>query len=375
MSSLPGIEPPVLTQDRGLFGLRIWLSNLGDPKRAIINPLADAIFFYGAPIWAMALVYMTFLVPDLWAASSASSEDYGLVVMLVGALTTAHLLAVVFRSHFNPDVFSRWPLRFTLVPVVVFGLLAISPVALVAASVLAIFWDVYHSGMQNFGLGRIYDMRAGNKPSEGRLLDSMMAQALYAGPIAAGASLMSHVNGFQDFDQFLAGGFGSVAGVLTTIPATVEGVTAYIRWGAITAVVLASVIYVAGYWRLARNGYTLTPQKIILLVSTGLVSVLAWVFCEPVVAFVIINLYHAVQYFAIVWGREHKTVAARLSRGKRPVGKWAVLALILLSTMVFGFWDMLAVSGWTLAYAGIVTVALMHFWYDGFIWSVRKKQV
>ena len=38
-------------------------------------------------------------------------------------------------------------------------------------TVLAAFWDVYHSGAQTFGFARLYDQRAGNPPAEGRVLD------------------------------------------------------------------------------------------------------------------------------------------------------------------------------------------------------------
>ena len=43
---------------------------------------------------------------------------------------------------------------------------------LVYVSIAATFWDVYHSAMQTFGLGRIYDARTGNNPNKGRRLDA-----------------------------------------------------------------------------------------------------------------------------------------------------------------------------------------------------------
>ena len=71
--------------------------------------------------------------------------------------------------------------------------------AMVIGSVLATFWDVYHSSLQTFGLGRLYDKIAGNDPRVGRRLDIALNLYIYAGPIAAGATLMDHVDDFAEF--------------------------------------------------------------------------------------------------------------------------------------------------------------------------------
>jgi len=42
--------------------------------------------------------------------------------------------------------------------------------------------------------------------------------------------------------------------------------------------------------------------------------------------------------------------------------------------VVYGLWAELEdAKTWVLAVS--LTVSILHFWYDGFIWSVRKKQV
>jgi len=71
-----------------------------------------------------------------------------------------------------------------------------SPI-LVCTSVLATWWDVYHSSLQTFGLGRIYDMRAGNDALAGRRLDYYFNLLLYAGPILGGSALMAHLVDFE----------------------------------------------------------------------------------------------------------------------------------------------------------------------------------
>ena len=61
-------------------------------------------------------------------------------------------------------------------------------------------------------------------------------------------------------------------------------------------------------------------------------------------------------------------------------GKWATLALFLAIAAGYGVWAEVAdagtlPSGLDLGWNVTIVVALMHFWYDGFIWSVRKSQV
>ena len=52
-------------------------------------------------------------------------------------------------------------------------------------------------------------------------------------------------------------------------------------------------------------------------------------------------------------------------------------ALLILLTVGFGygFWAETSDSNNEAAYNLIMVIAIMHFWYDGFVWSVRKKQV
>lgn len=346
-----------------------WLSPLASRKASIINPTADAIIFYASPLWAVMLL-LGLSQTDLWYAIDYFDYEHGVLSFMIGVLTTSHLLAVVYRSHLNPTVFKRWPIRFTLVPLLLFAMLNASMWVMVAATVLAVFWDVYHSGMQNFGLARIYDMKAGNDAKTGRFLDSMISQVLYAGPIAAGATLAFHM---ESFDSFADVG----AAALTTVPGVVDGHAQLIRWIVIPASLVAWAVYIVGYWRLSRRGYKVAPQKVILMATTALASIIAWGFNPFATAFAIMNLFHAVQYYGILYAREgdNLTKTCRADRAPKSAKPWIIAAILLLPTVAYGVWEMLASPGWDVFYAAILTVALMHFWYDGFIWSVRKKEV
>ena len=69
----------------------------------------------------------------------------------------------------------------------------------------------------------------------------------------------------------------------------------------------------------------------------------------------------------------HCRVSARRALG-RPAGKLLTLALFIALPMSFGYWGE-AYANQDKAIMLWHVIAIMHFWYDGFIWSVRKKQV
>ncbi len=83
--------------------------------------------------------------------------------------------------------------------------------------------------------------------------------------------------------------------------------------------------YVFAYWRLQQRGYVVSPQKIGLLVSTGLVSIFTWGFNTFGEAFFIMNFFHAWQYFALVWWSEKKNLTRVGARRAKTLGKTADL--------------------------------------------------
>ncbi len=55
-------------------------------------------------------------------------------------------------------------------------------------------------------------------------------------------------------------------------------------------------------------------------------------------------------------------------------GKPLTLLLFISLPFAFGFWG----EAYAFSDASVILwncIAIMHFWYDGFIWSVRKKEI
>lgn len=334
-------------------------------KRYIVGPEYDWAFFLAPPLAALCLGILisgsdfsdrTFF---LFGAETTVAE------LALGTLIHAHLVAVVFRSHANPKIFRLYPRRFVLVPLLLFVGIVSSLWVAVTATVVATFWDVWHSGAQTFGFARIYDRNAGVPPEEGRRLDLWINQLLYAGPILAGATLIDHLATFDSYEDVGSAFF-------TAIPAKAGGVQPILTWiVAIGGTVLVAV-YVIAQIRMARRGYRPSPLKIFLVASTGLTSVYTWGFNSWGEAFFIMNLFHAVQYLALVWAMEKKRITRLFRLGERQA---LAGVLFLGSVLLYGFGAQTVDPDVTSLWAVTIVVSLMHFWYDGFVWSVKKSQV
>jgi len=334
----------------------------------IVGPAYDWAFFLLPPVVALLL---GIAVSGTWLTNAVvlwSEQQVTPLGVALGVLIQAHLVIVLLRSHGNRSVLRRHPYRFTLVPGLVLMGMLVSPVVAVACSVLATFWDVYHSGAQTFGFGRIYDAKRGNDPHEGRRLDFVLNQLLYAGPIVAGATMMDHVEDFTEFDAV------GVA-LFTRVPALMSGHQAVLA----KLVLGLGTVFVAYYlWssvRMARRGRAVSWQKVVLLTSTGLVSIYTWGFNTWGEAFLIMNVFHAVQYFGIVWASERGNMQRlfRLERvrGGRVLTWWLFVGLALAYGLAVEAWgDGRSIAWWSVT----IVVSLMHFWYDGFIWSVRRAR-
>jgi len=330
--------------------------------RYVVSRGYDWAFFLGAPalgVVVAAVVALTHAADRVfWVDGGRSSYvDVGL-----GVLIQAHLGAVLLRSHANTEILRRHPLRFLVVPpALVLAIVFFEPVAIVA-TVVAVFWDVYHSALQTFGFARLYDRRAGNAPDVGRRLDLGLNLVLYVGPIVAGASMLAHFGELEDLEQVGLGFFSAVPTFLDERK----------RWVALAVLALGATYvawYVASYVRLARRGYSVSWPKVWLLGSTGLCSIVAWGFNPWGLAFFIMNFFHAVQYLGLVWWTE----GDRLRRRSRVGALAPILFVGVLGA--YGWWAQRSTPDMRWSWAIAQTIALMHFWYDGFIWSVSKRHI
>ena len=335
----------------------------------IASPLYDWLCFILSPVLAIAFVELAGGLA--WAHEGA--HLFGAErsrIELFGALWTfGHLFAVVFRTHLNPGVFRRHPVRFTLVPAALFVVLGLSDFALITGFVLTGLWDIYHSSRQNFGLCRIYDARAGNDPKLGRTLDLWINHCIYVGPILAGASLLPML---ADLESFQLVGWDAPGRALAWIAER----DVWIRYAVLVSGGAYAAYYAVAISRLRERGYRLPLQKAALLASVATSSIVAWGFLPPLEAFVVSNLFHGLQYFGIVWFSECENLGrvARLpGTGAGRAATFALFAGAIVAAAVFHESVQPDDLRWILPVP--VVISLMHFWWDGFVWSVQRREV
>lgn len=329
----------------------------------IIGPWADSFFFIGSPVFALAV------------ALAASTDPLALLRMVI-VLSPAHILLVLFRSHANATVFQRFPYRFTLVPLALFVALLTSETVFALMFYITLLWDVHHGYMQTFGIGRIYDAKRGNDPNVSRRLDMALNALLYLGPLLSGVWLLRYVKELSTFK------IGDTIFFSQTMPAFVDTHHGWLVWWIIGFSVLFFAFYFYKQWEYSKKGYRVSPQKIALLVCTAVVHVWGWYFNPFGMGFFILNLFHAIQYFALVFWSERKTLLKRMRLETNPRGPGLVLIAMLLPAILFGIVSMSVPRGSpkVLSFAYVMlcvntVMETMHYWWDGFIWSVRKNQV
>jgi hypothetical protein len=341
----------------------------------IIGPMADCLFIIGAPLLALVIAGPLFALPSQNFVVSIRATPTDLRQILIVMFINAHLLLVYFRSHANQNIFRTYPLRFTVVPFGLFVAGVLSPVVLGIAGLVGVWWDVYHSSMQTFGFGRIYDAKQKNPPALGRRLDYWMNLLIYLGPVLAGAHFIDHLNICRSILQPLATE-GTVLDelIIQRTPGFLMSHQLYLAAAILIVGIPFVGYYLFTYYRLQKDGYHVSWQKVWLLIITASVSIYCWGFRSFIDAFWVMNFFHALQYFAIVLFAEKKNLI-QLFRVSRFVHGGMIAAFWVVSfCLLYGWCSKVFENGtWTMSL--LMTTSLMHYWYDGFIWSVQKKQV
>lgn len=349
--------------------------------RYIVGPAYDRVLFIFSPLIALVLGLALFsddvFNPEVrlrwWDPRARPDFAMPFLMFFISVFTHAHLIIVFFRSHGNDRIYRLFPICFRVVPALLLLAMLTWQWAFVAVGVLVVWWDVYHSALQTFGLARIYDVRNGNPPDAGRRADYLLALIMYIGPIFAGANfvLQEHVKHFEQFQRVdwpFLGGLGEQ--ILRRQPEL-----RVLIFG--TAAVML-LIYIQQYRRLAHTrGYSMPRPKLLLLLSTAACSVIAWGLLSVGEAFFIMNFFHALQYFAIVWWSESGTLVKLFGLQSVQIRTRTAIALVLLVVPAFayGIWSTVK-PGFGIGVVAVShVVSIMHFWYDGFIWSVRKELV
>lgn len=324
----------------------------------LLGPWGDGVLIWGAPLWAV----LAGAALRRWPGDDAQGDLFGHPFSWLGvlSLTEAHLVLAFVRGYANAAVFRRFRRRLMLVPAVLILAIPAHPWTMAITAFVVVWWDVYHSAMQGFGLGRMYDAAVGNDVQGLRRLDQGLFLLVYAGPLIVGAGLRLHVADLESFRWVAPTAAAAIAERILAAQPIVAAAT--VALGAVFA-----GAYVRALLRARAAGYRAPWPKYALAGSTLVAATVAWGFNRIGEAFFIMNLFHAVQYFAVVFRSEgrhwHRRGTSR-----------ALVSALSLTTVVlalaYGLWAEAAPNE-VLWFTMLKIVAILHFWMDGFMWSVR----
>src|SRR5213596_1481646 len=329
------------------------------PNLWILDSWRDLVLYVCTPL---------LLVPIFIGAQGFwSAEDIYLFVAAFGAM--GHHLPGMIRAYGDRVLFQRFRWRFICAPIflvvvsTIFSLWDLKGIVLVA-----FIWGVWHGMMQTYGFCRIYDAKVGSFAEVTRRLDFALCGIWFATAVLLSPQRMTDT--LETY--YSAGG-----------PFIPPAVLRAGQQGLLALALLISALFLANFLWMWSSGKRPSPVKLVLLIT----SISFWWYCNKIVASVLVGValfevFHDVQYLSLVWIYNRKRVESDSSiggfmrfvfrRSGALVGVYVGLVLayggLSLSKSYVGIEAVKRIL------TGVVTAsALLHFYYDGFIWKVREK--
>ncbi len=349
----------------------------------ILNPRQDLVWFLLLPFFAVAL-----------ALGFQEWLPYVAVASINLWITIPHHYAGWVRSYGMPDVWERFKDRLIVGPIAIVALtilgLQYAPITLL---LLVTAWDHQHSIMQQHGLARIYDHKAGAGLTHTRRVDLGLHCVLYA-YMFLNAPMFRFLWIRELHRMHVPLSVDVINGLLIT-----------------SQVVLVGYLIFYGYhlWRTVQEGAIINPIKYAFIgASYFLWYFVSWHTNSILLYAVAHRLMHGVQYIVMVYAFMSKSKERGTFREglwSRMTGKgnlrwfllggvaYAVLFQLVINRPLdeFGFGVVnfapypaipefgIPALDYTAGYAlfaqmMIYTYGLMHYYLDSFIWKVSDKQ-
>lgn len=332
-----------------------------------INSAFDLLFIIGAPVIAFTAVSLVSYPRSITGQILFDPQTPEWFIAFSSVITHTHVMMVFARSHANQKVFRRFPIRFILIPILVMIAFSYSPFMAGFMAIVALYWDEWHTLMQTFGFSRIYDSKLGNDPKLGRKLDIGICFVLGLLPHMLLLTYLPENVRTEGLYQVLNMDFD-----------TAEKYGKYIHSLRYPLMVFGAgyiLFYLYSYRKLIKNGYKVSRGKIALLGATGTTAILIASFYSIADAGHFMNIYHSLQYLFIVCVLEAPIISGRIQLSK--VNKKLIVTVCGLVMLSVAFVAGVARLLEQFAFLGNFWLlsSLLHFWYDGFIWSVSNKDV
>ncbi|MBP8300822.1 MAG: tetratricopeptide repeat protein [Planctomycetes bacterium] len=339
-------------------------ANLPGAARPVRSPwfrsaTFDLLLILGVPFLTWPLLM---LGQDAWGAPKLNQ--------LIVLSATGHYFATFVRAYGDRELFARFKTRLLLAP----PLLLILCVGMFASGhgpalmLVTAMWAFWHWLAQAFGFARIYDIKVGSFAPHTAMLDKALVIVGFLGAITLNSgSIATFGKLFLDAGLPLPGAEAFL--VLQQV--------------VVVAMIVVGTAYVANLtWTIVR-GQPWSWQKQFMHVTTIGYYWFAFAWLPNVlIAYVLYELFHDIQYYAITW----LTCEQRVRRpGVTPWFQamfrpgWLAAFFYLAAMLCFGAIDF---GGRTISPAHpmhqvwlglFLTAALLHYYYDGFVWKARES--
>lgn len=334
------------------------------PSRWMLGPGQDLLLIVGTPL---------FVLPVVWLAlfMGAASVNIQYVVLTFGSL--GHNLPGMLRAYGDRALFQRFRTRFVVAPVVFISVCAGSVIANSSAIVvIAYFWAVWHGLMQIYGFMRIYDSKVGSTEQRTARLDLALCVVWFAGAVVFSGSRMYYVTSMlADYGVPALGASGMHA----------------LRMAMVALMAIVAFAHLGHRLSRKRAGKPGNPVKdLLILTSLGWWWFAHVITDDVLLGLVIFEVFHDVQYLTIVWIFNCRRVDSDpgIGRFTRFLFRrnWSMLGIYI--GLVFAYGGMAPAFGGLgksmdpdlvrkLATVVITSSALLHYYFDGFIWKVRES--
>src|SRR6266480_1706830 len=331
------------------------------PKRNvwILDSWRDLILYVGTPL----LIIPVFVV----AQARWSAEDIYLFVAAFGAM--GHHLPGMIRAYGDRALFQRFRWRFIIAPIFLVVVCTTSFLwDLKNIVLIAFIWGVWHGMMQTYGFGRIYDAKVGSFAALTRRLDFALCGIWFATAVLLSSQRMT-----DTLDSYYSAGG----------PFIPPGLLRAAQQALFALALVVAGLFLVNFIRMWITGKRPNPVKLVLLITSNSF----WWYCNNIVASVLVGValfevFHDVQYLSLVWIYNRKRVETDSSIGgfMRFVFRRSGALVGLYIGLIFAYGALgyfkpgVGVESVKSVLAGVVTAsALLHFYYDGFIWKVREK--
>lgn len=327
-------------------------------------------WFRSAPFDLLLIAGVPFVTwPVLMLLQNAAGADWLNRWILVTA--TGHYFATFVRAYGDRDLFARFRVRFVAAPLILLAVCVGMFASGHGAALLLVTagWAFWHWLAQAFGFARIYDSKVGSFRPLTAWLDKALVIAGFVGAVVLNAGSTATFG-----KTFLEAG----------VPLPDAATYATIQTVTLAAMIAVAAAYVANLgWTIAR-GLPWSWQKQFMHATTIGYYWFAFAYLPNVlVAYVLYELFHDVQYYAITWltsrhRAQRPNVTGWFARLFQP--RWSSAIGFVAAMSVFGALDAYGRSQFApealarQVWLGVVlTAALLHYYYDGFIWKARES--